>query len=199
MHGENCAGVSCETRDKARPVLNETRRCQSPSCVSTDGACAHGRTLNSRCHRSRRRARTRNGEACFLRCESRVGGADRDRTDDLKLAKLPLSQLSYGPDHPKAVVGPDRFELSTPRLSSVCSNQLSYGPSPAAAVRETAHAATGLAIPRRRTRQGEKRNEDGGEPLCVHVVREWTRDVCPKRSRGSACADVQSQSSLERR
>jgi hypothetical protein len=28
----------------------------------------------------------------------RSGGADRDRTDDLKLAKLALSQLSYGPD-----------------------------------------------------------------------------------------------------
>ena len=27
----------------------------------------------------------------------RFGGAGRDRTDDLKLAKLPLSQLSYGP------------------------------------------------------------------------------------------------------
>ena len=27
----------------------------------------------------------------------RNGGAGRDRTDDLKLAKLPLSQLSYGP------------------------------------------------------------------------------------------------------
>jgi hypothetical protein len=26
------------------------------------------------------------------------GGASRDRTDDLKLAKLALSQLSYGPD-----------------------------------------------------------------------------------------------------
>jgi hypothetical protein len=26
-----------------------------------------------------------------------VGGASRDRTDDLKLAKLALSQLSYGP------------------------------------------------------------------------------------------------------
>ena len=26
-----------------------------------------------------------------------VGGAYRDRTDDLKLAKLALSQLSYGP------------------------------------------------------------------------------------------------------
>jgi hypothetical protein len=27
----------------------------------------------------------------------RVGGADRDRTDDFQLAKLALSQLSYGP------------------------------------------------------------------------------------------------------
>ena len=26
-----------------------------------------------------------------------AGGAGRDRTDDLKLAKLALSQLSYGP------------------------------------------------------------------------------------------------------
>ena len=31
-----------------------------------------------------------------LRCRA-AGGADRDRTDDLKLAKLALSQLSYGP------------------------------------------------------------------------------------------------------
>jgi len=29
--------------------------------------------------------------------EVSVGGARRDRTDDLKLAKLALSQLSYGP------------------------------------------------------------------------------------------------------
>ena len=29
--------------------------------------------------------------------ERQVGGARRDRTDDLKLAKLALSQLSYGP------------------------------------------------------------------------------------------------------
>ena len=28
----------------------------------------------------------------------KTGGAGRDRTDDLKLAKLPLSQLSYGPN-----------------------------------------------------------------------------------------------------
>ncbi len=59
--------------------------------------------------------------------KSRCGGADRDRTDDFQLAKLALSQLSYGP---RWLVGLDRFELSTPRLSSVCSNQLSYRPSP---------------------------------------------------------------------
>ena len=29
--------------------------------------------------------------------QRRIGGAGRDRTDDLKLAKLPLSQLSYSP------------------------------------------------------------------------------------------------------
>ena len=61
------------------------------------------------------------------------GGADRDRTDDLRLAKPPLSQLSYSPSRRpvtpgKSMVGLDRFELSTPRLSSVCSDQLSYRP-----------------------------------------------------------------------
>ena len=62
------------------------------------------------------------------------GGAGRDRTDDLLLAKQALSQLSYGPkSYPLAVgpgimVGPGRFELPTSRLSGVRSNQLSYGP-----------------------------------------------------------------------
>ena len=56
-----------------------------------------------------------------------VGGAGRDRTDDLLLAKQALSQLSYGPA-PKLMVGPGRFELPTSRLSGVRSNQLSYGP-----------------------------------------------------------------------
>ena len=60
------------------------------------------------------------------------GGASRDRTDDIQLAKLALSQLSYGPvftPSPSLVVGLTRLELVTPRLSSVCSNQLSYRPS----------------------------------------------------------------------
>lgn len=85
----------------------------------------------------------------------------------------------------RAVVGPDRFELSTPRLSSVCSNQLSYGPSPAAAARlppftfakGEARSATGLVLSNssrrsRRARVTEKRNEDGGEPHNALEVSE---------------------------
>ena len=68
------------------------------------------------------------------------GGANRDRTGDLLLAKQALSQLSYGPLGPLAfperrvsvgvgsVVGLGGLEPPTPRLSSVCSNQLSYRP-----------------------------------------------------------------------
>ena len=72
------------------------------------------------------------------------GGARRDRTDDLKLAKLPLSQLSYGPviiieviivempqpgaPRQNGMVGLGRVELPTSRLSGVRSNHLSYRP-----------------------------------------------------------------------
>ena len=52
-------------------------------------------------------------------------GAERDRTDDLRLAKPALSQLSYSPDN---VVGQGRLELPTSRLSGVRSNHLSYWP-----------------------------------------------------------------------
>jgi hypothetical protein len=70
------------------------------------------------------------------------GGARRDRTDDLMLAKHALSQLSYGPvtrrrmllnalvraSRSMKVVGLGRLELPTSRLSSARSNQLSYKP-----------------------------------------------------------------------
>ena len=84
---------------------------------------------------------------------SRIGGARRDRTDDLMLAKHALSQLSYGPSRgqrnrrprsepprlapfrspipdirPLSLVGLGRLELPTSRLSSARSNQLSYKP-----------------------------------------------------------------------
>ena len=71
----------------------------------------------------------------------RNGGARRDRTDDLKLAKLPLYQLSYGPliqclpicqfelaALPSVLVGRGGLEPPTSRLSGVRSNHLSYRP-----------------------------------------------------------------------
>ena len=62
-----------------------------------------------------------------------IGGGERDRTDDLLLAKQALSQLSYGPVGRKArsiliMVGLGRLELPTSRLSGVRSNHLSYRP-----------------------------------------------------------------------
>jgi hypothetical protein len=72
---------------------------------------------------------------CFPDRE-KPGGARRDRTDDLMLAKHALYQLSYGPEvlrlsvitGPLRMVGPGRLELPTLRLSGVRSNHLSYGP-----------------------------------------------------------------------
>ena len=58
-------------------------------------------------------------------------GADRDRTDDLRLAKPALSQLSYSPVVSRLQrlrVGQGRLELPTSRLSGVRSNHLSYWP-----------------------------------------------------------------------
>ena len=54
-----------------------------------------------------------------------ASGADQDRTDDLRLAKPALSQLSYSP---VIRVGQGRVELPTSRLSGVRSNHLSYWP-----------------------------------------------------------------------
>ena len=65
----------------------------------------------------------------FPREIRRDGGADRDRTDDLRLAKAALSQLSYCPDkRQQSVVGLGGLEPPTSRLSGVRSNRLSYRP-----------------------------------------------------------------------
>src|SRR5882724_11514413 len=93
---------------------------------------------------------------CLDEPENPTGGARRDRTDDLLLAKQALSQLSYGPKsrcppspsslqgyggqpssstglpaeaaEQRRLVGLGRLELPTSRLSSARSNQLSYKP-----------------------------------------------------------------------
>jgi hypothetical protein len=55
------------------------------------------------------------------------GGGERNRTDDLLLAKQALSQLSYTPGRrAEEMVGQGGFEPPTSRLSSARSNQLSY-------------------------------------------------------------------------
>ena len=90
---------------------------------------------SSRCHIAHPRehcARTAAQNFCASE-PNPTGGARRDRTDDLLLAKQALSQLSYGPAFPKCrtarkMVGLGRFELPTSRLSSARSNQLSYKP-----------------------------------------------------------------------
>jgi hypothetical protein len=94
-------------------------------------------------------------DVAYGRAKIPAGGARRDRTDDLLLAKQALSQLSYGPSgeqnsdvsHQETrrrpdyrplitevwiMVGLGRFELPTSRLSSARSNQLSYKPAPGA-------------------------------------------------------------------
>ena len=71
---------------------------------------------------------------CRLTLIIENGGASRDRTDDLLLAKQALSQLSYGPVEGspgfvlQQVVGLGGFEPPTSPLSGVRSNQLSYRP-----------------------------------------------------------------------
>ena len=179
MHGEDCAAICDPRHTRPRRRDERARRCQSPSCVSTGGAYAHGRTLIHDVidHRRRRRCARRRNLFSPTSPVQRMVEPDGIEPTTSCLQSYALSQLSYGPDQfvrfpIAAVVGPDRFELSTPRLSSVCSNQLSYGPSPAAATlradprrlrrnwaRNSRHAARS-----RRARVQEKRNEDGGEP-----------------------------------
>ena len=98
-------------------------------------------TITSEQDNGGHRARTIANSVSHLRMSSRevhstkqrFGGARRDRTDDLKLAKLALSQLSYGPipirDGRTKLVGLSGLEPLTSRLSGVCSNHLSYRPS----------------------------------------------------------------------
>ena len=104
-----------------------------------------------------------------VRVRDPAGGARRDRTDDLLLAKQALSQLSYGPTlarHQRSksslrilrassrrpiferlipiMVGLGRLELPTSRLSSARSNQLSYKPAPGFSDRQRAPPIPGL-------------------------------------------------------
>src|ERR1700752_144728 len=60
------------------------------------------RARNATAHRSAGRGSAPKDAREFQQMGSGVGGARRDRTDDLLLAKQALSQLSYGPCGSKA-------------------------------------------------------------------------------------------------
>ncbi len=137
--------------------------------------------------------RTEDGEQKTDKIRRPPGGARRDRTDDLMLAKHALSQLSYSPVRkqktddrgqmrmlPSSVVcfpssgircpimvGLGGLEPPTSRLSSARSNQLSYKPEPA--TRKPWITTKGNPkLPRTKRsakdRPGRKRNEGGGVP-----------------------------------
>src|SRR5215208_7216017 len=112
-------------------VVKETRSLKIGACLrvaSNPDATAH---LNARPRRPDLvQPKNSMGHSQLAR---RAGGADRVRTDDLRLARAALSQLSYSPGRPVDPARPDlvglgRFELPTSRLSGVRSNQLSYRP-----------------------------------------------------------------------
>ena len=121
------------------------------------------------------------------------GGARRDRTDDLMLAKHALSQLSYGPVPEDErhllmsralldrVVGLGRLELPTSRLSSARSNQLSYKPQ---------RRGTGRHAPARKP----MRCASAAPGACSSAKKEKRRRRCPanaaQRSGDLLAADV---------
>ncbi len=102
------------------------------SAFFTPSAFALGETDKS--HRKDKQRSAAPPISLDARQDRDLGGARRDRTDDLMLAKHALSQLSYGPVSRPAgarrpvVVGLGGLEPPTSRLSSARSNQLSYKP-----------------------------------------------------------------------
>ena len=114
-------------------VASLLRSSQGPVSGARDGAK----------HQKPSRSRASGARAA----RGRVGGADRNRTGDLRLAKPALSRLSYSPISQKAsrrsaggttavpmtfprefMVGLSGLEPLTSRLSGGRSNQLSYRP-----------------------------------------------------------------------
>jgi hypothetical protein len=102
----------------------------------------------------------------------RRGGGERDRTDDLLLAKQALSQLSYTPGSAPSpsVVGLVGLEPTTPALSRRCSNQLSYRPS--------AYSSSGSGAARRHLKNDTS-------PPCATRCRKKPTDKCGRLNRSA--------------
>ncbi len=101
MRGDERANKSTHLRTLARQcpfILSNPAR----SSAQRRTNLLHDFTNNAAHGRTPKRSRVRNlfflvAPFWVFAVPAGSGGARRDRTDDLKLAKLPLSQLSYGP------------------------------------------------------------------------------------------------------
>jgi hypothetical protein len=129
-----------------RSIRPSTECVSSSQCQISKDSPLHARRVSRQRPQNAKRARERNRSKSHRKdgppraprlshVQSKTfGGARRDRTDDLMLAKHALSQLSYGPVSRPAggqrpvVVGLGGLEPPTSRLSSARSNQLSYKP-----------------------------------------------------------------------
>src|SRR6185437_13600803 len=111
--------------------LASSAKAHEANTVSSPDRMAHAAGALFCTRRSRRNSR------CACRAhhfapQAQSGGGERNRTDDLLLAKQALSQLSYTPAMQtissalNQLVGQGGFEPPTSRLSSARSNQLSY-------------------------------------------------------------------------
>ena len=100
----------------------------------------------------------------------RIGGGERNRTDDLLLAKQALSRLSYAPSFGRRapVVGLGRVELPTSRLSGVRSNRAELQAPPCCALR----GASGF-----RGRDARTADACGGA-VWPALARRRVRDAC---------------------
>ena len=115
----------------AKPKPRDRPSGQIPSS-KTDPQCQTARSPQTRGEPIRYRSKRAPSSKCRplfladLNSPQGAGGGDRDRTDDLKLAKLPLSQLSYAPligpgsQKPKPrtqkkITGPREREAGGPR------------------------------------------------------------------------------------
>jgi len=90
-------------QDQSRAPRSSTATYSGEFANGTQGALKSapsaktGSIFSSRCSKRQARSTKASRKQTSFSRTVKFGGASRDRTDDLKLAKLPLSQLSYGP------------------------------------------------------------------------------------------------------
>ena len=176
-------GIHAQTSVRARTPRSQPVEPHPPTPFCSKGSDAHGSTpdlftmSNSHAARTGRRLSlsSRTGRPFSLFGErsrasktppKRRGGGERDRTDDLLLAKQALSRLSYAPSSGGGrLVGLGRLELPTSRLSGVRSNQPELQAPPNRTVRVT-HLANPAG---RRCRSGKRRCRSGKRPEALRA------------------------------